>query len=89
MSRLVTITLSVLMGALISGAGAWVTWGRSIVDEPKVIELIETRSPYLYDKKLLLERLHKLDSLEDSVDEVKGDIRELKVLIQRYLQENH
>ncbi len=63
------------MGALISGVGAWVTLGRSVdakVTEPEVIELIETRSPYLYEQRLLK---HQIQQLSDDVQELKEMVR--------------
>ena len=80
-SHLVYVVLGGLLGALLSGAGVWVTWGRSVVDEPKVIELIETRSPYVLDKRLLLDNGVKLKELEQAVRSLELEVRELKTLL--------
>jgi hypothetical protein len=66
------------MGALVSGAGAWVTWGRSVVTEPEVIELIETRSPYLYEQQLL----------KHQIQELRNDVKELSDMVKTYFEGN-
>lgn len=74
--------VSVLTGALITGAGTWLAWGSAVVTEPKVIELIETRSPYLEDRKVLLKQC-------DEIDELTKEVQELKVLIYVLVEREH
>ena len=62
------IVIAALLGVTLSGAGAWVTWGRNAIGEPKVIELIETQGPYVRDKRYL-------ESKVDQAAEEIGDLR--------------
>lgn len=86
LSNLSITIIGALVVALLSGTGYWVTWGSELITEPKVIELIETRSPYLIDRKLLLDQKLRLEDLDKSLDELKLEVRELKTMLRLVLE---
>ena len=79
------IVAGALLGALVSGAGAWVIWASEITDEAKVIELIEIYSPYITDKKALEVEIGdhsaRLVRIEDKIDSETRDVAELLLMI--------
>ncbi len=81
----------VLLAALISGAGAWVVWARQVPTEGQVLELIETRSPYVEDRKELAyrvtEQTAKVRTLEEKVGDLQRDISEVKTLLKTLIHQ--
>jgi len=71
-----------LVGIVVSGAGAWVTWGRSVRSEAEVIELIETHNPYLEDRKILFQGLEELSKIRLILDEQRMETVAIRVLLQ-------
>lgn len=45
------------LGIIISMVGFWFTIARHMISKSEVIELLETKSPYLQDKQFIMERL--------------------------------
>ena len=78
------MVVPLLIGALLTGAGAWVTWARTVPSKAEVIELIETRSPYLQDRRLLEERTGKeLTKLREEVEELSVQMSRLSAVLER------
>lgn len=46
------------LGIIVTMAGFWVFVGRNMVTRSEVIEIMETKSPYLHDKQFIMERLN-------------------------------
>lgn len=88
MRRVVELTLAALLGAMVSGAGAWVTMGRSVATRDEVIGLIGTHSPYLKDQRVLndaIEQLYMLASEQQQIREQLARIEtRLEVLIEQH-----
>jgi len=63
--------VALLVGALLTGAGAWVTWARTIPSKAEVIELIETRSPYVVDRKLLEDNAERQKRMEERLQDLE------------------
>jgi hypothetical protein len=45
------------VGIIITMLGFWLTIGRNMTTRSEVIELIETKSPYVVDRQFIMERL--------------------------------
>ena len=45
------------LGIIISMVGFWFTIARHMISKSEVIELLETKSPYLQDRQFIMERL--------------------------------
>jgi hypothetical protein len=45
------------VGIIITMVGFWFTMGRNIPSRSEVVEMIESKSPYLHDKQFIMERL--------------------------------
>lgn len=45
------------LGVIISMLGFWFAVARNMVSRTEVVELLETKSPYLQDKQFIIERL--------------------------------
>ena len=79
----------VLLSVVFTGAGAWLTWGREVRSESKVIDLIETHSPYLEDKKLVERSLVQLDKLTEAVVKLTITMEGFSVVLQHQLDQDH
>ena len=86
MEGYVRLVIAALLGTLLTGAGTWVTWGRNIVDEPKVIELIETRSPYVQDRRYLEKTAETIEEVRLEVVEQGKDLAEIKAILKAYIE---
>jgi TolA-binding protein len=78
------VLLGVLLTALVTGAGAWVAWAAQVAEKPstaEVVELIETRSPYIVDQKQLNEQTVRVRQLEQKLQEVQRDVTEVKTML--------
>lgn len=49
---------STSIGIIVTMMGFWVTIGRKMATKAEVCELIDSRSPYLQDKQIIMERLN-------------------------------
>lgn len=45
------------LGIIITMIGFWFTIGRNMATKADVIDMIETKSPYVHDKQFIMERL--------------------------------
>ena len=57
----------ILCAVVISMAGYWLTQGRHIPTRTEVIEMIETRAPYVQDRALIRETLEKQQEFAESM----------------------
>ena len=77
------VAVGVLLGALLTGAGAWITWAGNVPTREEVLELIETRGPI--NVKLLEYRLNeqdaKLDLVELKIDTTNRTLNEVMVVL--------
>ena len=46
------------IGIIITMMGFWVAIGRNMATKSEVVEMIETKSPYIHDKQFIMERLN-------------------------------
>jgi hypothetical protein len=46
------------IGIIITLVGFWFTIGRNIITRSEIVELIETKSPYVIDRQFIMERLN-------------------------------
>lgn len=46
------------LGIIVTMAGFWVFIGRNMVSRSEVVEMIETKSPYIHDRQFIMERLN-------------------------------
>ena len=79
------IVAAVLLGALVSGAGVWITWASEVTNRAEVIELIDIYSPYITDKKALEVEIGaysvRLTRVESKIDSVTRDVAEVSVML--------
>jgi DNA-binding transcriptional MerR regulator len=79
------LVIAALLGALLSGAGAWITWGRSVLNANEIKEIVKTQSPYVVDKKAIEQRTkentEELKKLREEIKELSGDSKEIKALL--------
>ena len=74
---------TIFLGALTSGVGTlivalivgWLTLGRHAVGREEVIELIESRAPYVADRQALL---NAVETNAEHIDQLARTIRELE-----------
>lgn len=45
------------IGIIVTMLGFWVAIGRNMATKSEVIEMLETKSPYLHDRQFIMERL--------------------------------
>lgn len=45
------------VGIIVTMVGFWFTMGRNIPSRSEVVDMIESKSPYLHDKQFIMERL--------------------------------
>jgi len=83
MRRVTELTLAAVLGALVSGAGAWVTLGRSVTTRADVVELIETRSPYIEDKRILNDAIEQLHMLADGQHRLREQLARIETLLEQ------
>ena len=63
-----------LLGALLAGGGAYVSFARNIPTRAEVVEMIEIRSPYQMDKQLIF---NNIKANGEQIAEMKVQVREL------------
>jgi hypothetical protein len=73
------VVLAALVSAVLTGVGAWLTLARDVVTEAQAIDLIESRSPYLEDRKLLEKNLWEVAELRQDMTDLTLAVRELAV----------
>jgi len=83
----VGLVLAALLGAVVSGASAWISWGRNTVARAEVIELIETRSPYLRDQRAFNDAMEQIHMLADGQQVIREELAKLHVMVQ-HLEDN-
>ncbi len=76
------VLLRALLGTVITGAGAWLTWASDVVTEAKAIDLIETHSPYLEDRKILLKGLEDIGDIAEDADAARLELTAIRTLLQ-------
>lgn len=72
--RLTSALIGAMVGAVLSAGGAYLTWAKDVRSESEVIRLIEAHSPYIEDRKLLLERLEDLKKFSNDLEIVKTKV---------------
>ena len=82
MKELPRLLIAALLGIVISGAGAWLTWARDVVTEAKAIDLIERHNPYLEDRKILFQGLEELKTIRQILLEQQMETVAIRVLLQ-------
>ena len=85
MARVMPLVVAALLGALVSGASAWVTLGRQMVTRDEVLQIVEAHSPYLEDRKGVARAIAQLDQLEVRLDAVQADLAAHKALLETIL----
>ena len=45
------------LGIIVTMVGFWFTMGKNMPSKTEVLDMIESRSPYLHDKQFIMERL--------------------------------
>lgn len=79
MNPVVQLLIAALFGAIATGAGAWVTWGRRLVDREQIVEIAaaaarehsaeanpcETRCPYIPDRSMVLSKLEAIQAADE------------------------
>jgi len=77
------VAVGVLLGALLTGAGAWITLAQEFQTKDEVLDLIETQGPV--DVALLDyrqdEQDFKLDKLEEKMDTIIRNQNEVMVIL--------
>lgn len=73
-----------LVGAVVTGAGAWITWGRNIQSRDDVIAIVEQHNPYLEDRKVLELAVTEMGKLRDELIKVRIDLTALRVQLTEY-----
>lgn len=82
------IIIGALFAALISGAGLWVAWARTVPTTAEVKELIQTQSPYLEDRKVLVEQGERIEKLEDHVLVILQEIAEANAALRFLIRQS-
>ena len=82
MKELPRLLIAALLGTVLTGAGAWLTWARDVVTEAKAIDLIERHNPYLEDRKILFQGLEELAAIRRIMDEQRMETVAIRVLLQ-------
>lgn len=86
-SNLVCALVAAMLGALLSGAGFWMSVGRFAVSRADVSEMIIMQSPYIEDRKLLTEALRdtreQLRAQAEAIQEMKQAIVRMEAKIGR------
>lgn len=89
MKGLQAAVLGALIGAVASGAGAYLTWAKDIQSRDDVIQIIETQSPYIEDRKVLAEALTEIKGLRNDVQELALKIVSLEAKLVVVHEEIH
>lgn len=54
------------VGIIVTMIGFWAFIGKNMVTRSEVVEIIETKSPYLHDKQFILERLNSNKEIQSA-----------------------
>lgn len=93
------IVFAAVLGALVAGAGAWVTWGRSMVSRQDVAEIVaataigerdakgvcETHCPWIPQEKSVLNSLERIEQQLDVVTREQQLLKERVAGISEWL----
>lgn len=82
MNRVLPLVGASLLGALVAGAGTWITFAREVVPRAEVIELIHTNSPYVPDKRALEDATEQLDMLADGQQNIREELARIRVMVE-------
>lgn len=75
------IIFAATIGALVAGGGAWFTLAGDVVTEAQAIDLIEVHSPYVEDRKIMLQGLEEVKGMRDDMRRMRQDMTALVVLM--------
>lgn len=70
-----------MVTAILTGTGFWITVGRTMVTRPEVMELIQTQSPYVRDRTVLLDQVQHVSNLTAKVDQMRTTQVEMKIIL--------
>ena len=83
------VLFAVLLSVLVTVGGSWVAWGRDSRSESKVIDLIETHSPYIKDQRLFERSLVEIRDLKDAVIKLTVTMEGFAIVLQHQLDNDH
>ena len=85
---LITTLVSVLVTTLTTITGSWIFWGKNSVTQKQLSDSLETRSPYLRDKKFVIE---SLEQNSKNISALTKQVNRLLILQERIIgkEENH
>jgi Tfp pilus assembly protein PilO len=83
------LIIAALLGVVVTGAGAWLTWASDVVTEAKAIDLIELHSPYRDDRALVKEALSEVKELRKELFEHQEEFKELAAELKTELRMHH
>lgn len=89
MAGIPKLIIAALLGATVTGAGAWLTWASDIVTESKAIDLIENYSPYAKDQALVKEALEEVKALRKDLSAHTEDFARLDEKLSMELRMHH
>lgn len=77
-----------LVSAILTGGGAWITWGRNVQTRTDVIEIVENYNPYLQDRKAIAAAMDEMSRLREELVRVRIDVTALRVQLTEYEKRN-
>lgn len=79
-----------LLGALVTGASAWLVFGQGAVTREEAARMVVEQSPYIADRKLILETLatnsRVLEKVSENVNAIKIEQVRLSERLERVLK---
>ena len=81
------LIIGILSAILITGLTAWFTYGKNACSEEKVSEKIQKESPYIVDKKLIMDRLDRILRIEEQVSQIQTEQTKIGAKLDMVLRE--
>ena len=82
MNKVAPLVAAALLGALISGAGTWIAFAREVVPRDEIIGLIQSRSPYVPDKRVLGDAIEQMGMLAEGQQTIRMDLALLTQMVE-------
>jgi len=78
-----SIIITALLSIVLTGGGAWFTWGRQSMSRTEVAEMIRTQDPYIADRQTVQQLISDVRELRQTVNNQGQQLAQTVAILER------